>query len=328
MGFEYNSVFAEEMNKYIEIRNANNITGDGYKRNLVKFDTFLIDNNVIEKVFTKELADEWVIQRLDEVNVTHYRRVNDTKHFVSYLYAQGYDVHLFRDVRYIASDFIPHIYTDDEIDAYFTVVDNYYQYFQKESKTPFKKVMIPVLFRILYCCGTRITETLSVRKKDVDLENGVIRLVETKGSKERYVVMSDSLRELMVSFADKTFYMIGDEDYIFHHGNKEKYSADTINDMHLNILRIAGIPRKGKEIGPRVHDWRHTFAVRAFKQMSDQGMDLYVSLPILSAYLGHETIYATEKYLRLTLSLYPELEEKLKPQYDEIFKELPYAERD
>ena len=46
---------------------------------------------------------------------------------------------------------------------------------------------------------------------------------------------------------------------------------------------------------------------------------MYVALPILSAYLGHKTIFATEKYVRLTLQLFPYIEEKFHPLVDRIF---------
>lgn len=72
---------------------------------------------------------------------------------------------------------------------------------------------------------------------------------------------------------------------------------------------------------------RHTFAVRSFKQMIDNGTDLYVALPVLSTYLGHKTIYATEKYLRLTVSIYPYIEKKWAANINDIFgKAVAYEE--
>lgn len=76
------------------------------------------------------------------------------------------------------------------------------------------------------------------------------------------------------------------------------------------------------EKDPRIHDWRHSFAINSFKQMIDKGMDMYVALPILSTYLGHKTIMATERYLRLTVSMYPYIEKKFSKTLDEIFGEV------
>lgn len=53
--------------------------------------------------------------------------------------------------------------------------------------------------------------------------------------------------------------------------------------------------------------------------MTDSGLDMYVALPILSAYLGYKTIFATEKYVRLTLQLFPYMEEKFRPVVERIF---------
>ena len=60
-------------------------------------------------------------------------------------------------------------------------------------------------------------------------------------------------------------------------------------------------------------------AVYSFKQMMESGLDMYVALPILSTYLGHKTIFATEKYVRLTLQLFPYIEEKFHLMVDRIF---------
>ena len=72
-------------------------------------------------------------------------------------------------------------------------------------------------------------------------------------------------------------------------------------------LDNAGIPHRGRGLGPREHDLRHSFCVHALKSMCAQGMDIYCALPVLSTYVGHKSIYATQQYLRLTAEIYPEL---------------------
>lgn len=59
------------------------------------------------------------------------------------------------------------------------------------------------------------------------------------------------------------------------------------------------------------HDLRHTFAVHSLAKMAEEGMDLYCSLPILSTYLGHQSLRATNNYVRLTSEMYPELIRKI-----------------
>jgi integrase/recombinase XerD len=74
--------------------------------------------------------------------------------------------------------------------------------------------------------------------------------------------------------------------------------------------------------GPRLHDLRHTFAVHSLQNWIIQGRDTYILLPILSAYLGHKNIYATEKYLRLTSEMYPNTLKKVKDTCGEIIPEV------
>ncbi|WP_233432545.1 tyrosine-type recombinase/integrase [Thermoanaerobacterium aotearoense] len=199
---------------------------------------------------------------------------------------------------------------------YFSAVDTF-----DSSKNKKDKIQYPVLFRILYCCGTRINETLGIRKQDVDLDAGIIKLSETKNDCDRYIVLSDELRSLIKQYASKCFYLLNEEDYIFTLANGRRCSGDIIYEHHRMFLKKAGIPYIGNGEGPRIHDFRHTFAVNSFKQMLDTGIDIYVALPILSTYLGHKTIYATERYVRLTMSMFPYIEKQFKDKMDAVFGE-------
>lgn len=284
---------------------------------LKHFDRFCCANELRAKEFNRALVDEWIKKHPDEASTTHYSRINAVKQFLIYLRNKGYEVHVTRDVAFKPTDFKPHIYTKDEIRRYFDVVDRFDSHQNKRTK-----IQYPLLFRLLYCCGTRINETLGIRKCDVDLDAGIIKLFEVKNNCERFIVLNEELLELMRQFADKTFYLLSEEDYIFRSARDGRYNGDTVYEHHRLILKKAGIPYIGDGRGPRVHDWRHTFAVTAFKKMIDEGLDMYVALPILSTYLGHKTIYATEKYVRLTMEIYPFIEKMFKDKMETVFGEV------
>lgn len=318
--YTFRSFLASEFESYIEHRrNSGYSPRDQVLVDLRRFDEFIAEN-CTEEVFSKENADRWIEKRENESPKGHYKRVNNSKNFFLFIYPRGYDIFLFDDVKNPPKTFVPHIYTEDEVKRYFDVVDNY-----ESRMNRYSVIQLPVLFRLLYCCGTRINETLAIKKEDVDLENGVIHLTTTKNQKERYIVLSDEVLHLMRDFADKTFYAIKDNEYIFRNTHGRRLGRDSVEEIHHDILRRAGIPdlRDGK--GPRIHDWRHTFTVHAFKHMADNGTDMYVALPILSTYLGHGTIMATEYYLRLTLELFPSIEEKMSKTADAVFGEISYV---
>ena len=311
---EFESVFKTEMDAYLNAKVAAGFQEKSFTIRLRVFDHFCKQNGLNAPVFTKELADEWCKKRKQEATTTHYSRINVIKHFLSYLQKQGYDIYVTRDISFKKTQFQPHIYTKDETRRYFKAVDTY-----ETKKNKKCALQYPLLFRLLYCCGPRINEALRIRKKDVDLEEGIIRLIETKNNRERYIVLGNSLTSLMRRYADKCFYLLVDDNYIFTSTNGGRWCYDTIYDHHRLFLKSANIPYIGNYEGPRIHDWRHTFAVNSFKQMIDAGMDMYVALPVLSTYLGHRTILATEGYVRLTMSMFPYIEEKFKAKLDEVF---------
>jgi len=310
----YTSVFADEINAYLECKVSSGYKAKSFISTLASFDRFCTAHELNSPVFTSDLADEWIKKREDEAHTTHYSRINAVKNFLLYMKKKGFDVVVTRDVKHRNTEFQPHIYSKDEITRYFEAVDTF-----DSARCKKDKVQLPILFRIMYCCGTRINETLGIRKRDIDLDDGIIRLYETKNDCERYIVLGDDLLSLVRQFASKCFYLLSDEDYVFTAQNGRRLQGDSVYDRHRLFLKKAGIPYIGNGKGPRIHDWRHTFSVYSFKQMVDSGLDMYVALPILSAYLGHKSIAATEQYVRLTMSIFPYIEGKFKDKLEKVF---------
>jgi len=81
---------------------------------------------------------------------------------------------------------------------------------------------------------------------------------------------------------------------------------------------MCGIPHGGRTHGPRVHDLRSTFAVHRLTQWYREGVDLNVKLPILSTYMGHQSILGTQRYLRLTVNLFADLTERMEDTYGNV----------
>jgi integrase len=313
---EFESIFKEELDSYLDHKVALGFQESSFTIRLRLFGKFCISNALYLPIFTEELCNEWCKRRSKEASTTQYVRINEIKHFLIYLHKKGYNIHVPRDIKYRFTEFKPHIYTDDEIIIYFNAVDSFEFY-----KSKINKLQYPLLFRILYCCGPRISETLCIRKKDLDLEEGIVKLVKTKNQRERFIVLHDSLSSLMRRYADKYFYLLGPHDYIFKSTSGGQCRTDTVYEHHRMFLTSANIPYIGNSEGPRVHDWRHTFSVNSLKQMINTGMDMYVALPILSAYLGHKTIQATERYVQLTKSVFPHIEEKIRDIMKAVFRD-------
>lgn len=238
--YEFSSVFAEEIKNYIADRKAAGYGERSVRSYLIQFDRFCNGHGLTEPVFRVSDASAWLEQRDTESHTTHYSRINASKHFLTYLSIKGYDVYVVRDIKYKGTDFQPHIYTDDEVQKYFAAVDAHYSVNNRKDALQY-----PLLFRILYCCGTRINETLGIKKEDIDLEKGILRLNESKNNKQRYVVCGEDLRRLLNIYASRCFYLLKDGDYIFTNANGGRLDEKSIYENHRAFLRKAGIPYVG-----------------------------------------------------------------------------------
>ncbi len=92
------------------------------------------------------------------------------------------------DIGKMHRTFIPYIFTHDEIKSLFTVMDSLET--PPRSGAPRRKNVIPILFRLLYCCGLRVSEATKLKGEDVDLGNGILTIKNSKFGKSRYVPMS------------------------------------------------------------------------------------------------------------------------------------------
>jgi integrase len=99
--------------------------------------------------------------------------------------------------------------------------------------------------------------------------------------------------------------------HYFRNKDGTPLTHDCVYKHYRKLLWKAGISHGGKGKGPRLHDFRHVFCVHTLAKQVKAGVDLYVALPILSTYVGHSSITATQRYVRLTAEAYPELIKKI-----------------
>ena len=104
---------------------------------------------------------------------------------------------------------------------------------------------LPVIFRILYGCGLRVSEVVGLRYKDVNLEDGILTIREAKTDRDRYIPLSDSVKEACISYADKTWWE-KDSDFFFPAPDKTMISPMTVYQRYRRYLEVAGISHGGK----------------------------------------------------------------------------------
>ena len=160
---------------------------------------------------------------------------------------------------------------------------------------------------MLYGCGLRVSEALNLTMGDVNTEEGTLTIRNGKFHKDRLVPMSPSLAARCRIYMEAMHPLKQPEHAFFPAAHGGRYSERRIYDYFRRFLWEAGISHGGRGKGPRLHDMRHAFAVHCLKRWVQRGTDLTVALPYLSAYLGHAGLKGTQRYLRLTAELYPDM---------------------
>lgn len=271
---------------------------------------------------TKKFMQTWATLQVKEGRKSLSNRVSVLREFSIYLNNFGYKVHLIKTIRNAKNkSFIPYVFSQEEIHKIFTVIDNLPQSSRNQYNS---NEVYPVLFRLLYGCGLRISEALHLKIREVDTLSGELSVNIAKNDTKRVVIMSESLREVCHRYKVEYLPFKEESTTFFQHKDGSIRSICRVNAFFRNILYLCNIPYLGRGKGPYLHNLRHTFACHSFYQMYKQGIDMNVALPVLSTYLGHKSIQATERYLKLTISILPELRESISTVSSNVYKEVEF----
>src|SRR6266852_1988410 len=211
------------------------------------------------------------------------------------------------------STFVPGMLTDEELRKFFQAVDA----LEPTARSPLRHLIMPEVFRLLYGCGFRVREVLKLRVRDVDLNQGIITVRQGKFRKDRFVPpalpLVNRLRKYAARFENRP------PDAIFFPGpSGGPFSLRAVYTLFRQLLLQCGIPHAGRGNGPRIHDYRHLFAVHTLRRWYRDGEDLDAKLPLLATYLGHQHLSGTQRYLHLTAELFPEITTRADAAFGEV----------
>jgi integrase len=304
----YYSVFGPYIVQFIELKNS---LGYKYKDAgyaLSSFDRLALEKDVFEIAVTKELTDEYCKKRPNESDKTRYNRIQILSQFAQFLCDLGFRSYIPKLPQF-KSTYMPYIFSRDEMQTIFRVCDYLAPSPRNRNSTVYA---IPVLIRLLYGTGIRISEALYLACNDIDLHDKYLVLRNSKNGKDRMVPISDSLANACEEYwmYRNLFPSIRKENRFFIKPDGSPMSMHNVYKWFRKIIYTANISHGGRGHGPRLHDLRHTFSVHSLASMSESELDLYHSLPLLSTYLGHQSLEATDNYVRLTAEMYPDLLKK------------------
>lgn len=188
------------MEQFKKYRKASQKWSNDSKYKMRAFDRYCYELYPGETGLTQEMVNLY-FQKKDTENFNScISRCSIICEFIKYLQLRELTTVTIPDrPRTQKQKYIPHAFTAEELSNFFNACDNL-RYLPHRQDMKMRSIMAPIIFRLLYSTGMRTAETLSLKCEEVNLTNGVISIVNSKGYKDHYIVLHDSMLELMKKF--------------------------------------------------------------------------------------------------------------------------------
>jgi integrase len=227
---------------------------DSAARVLKKFSIFCMDHYPDEATLSKAMVMQWAERMPNEHVNSLIGRIYPIRQLAKYMIRLGIEAYVIplgipgKRIRYV-----PHIFTDQELQAFFAEIDRC----PVDLSSPTRHLVIPVFFRVLYCCGLRSSEARLLKVEDVDLETGKLTIRQSKGNKDRNVMMSEEVLDLCRIYHTKVSRIVPDRVGFFPNRCGKRYEISRIDDWFHLFWNKTGIINSSSGNPPRVHDFRH-----------------------------------------------------------------------
>ncbi len=247
------------------------------------------------KTITMDAALEFILDpALDPASTNPSRRLQAVRGFSRYL--AGIDpatqIPPAGIVSYRAQRRQPYLFTDGEIDLLMTTA-------AASAITNQRAVMLNTMVGLLAVTGMRVGEAIRLTDADIDTDVAVITIRETKFGKSRQVPVTTSTIDALTSWMairDRTTpTLVCSRVFVSGSGTPVAYTHFGLT--FRRAITTAGIGDPAPVLRPRIHDLRHSFAVRTLIGWHRNGNDIAAMLPRLSTYLGHREPRYTYRYL-------------------------------
>lgn len=193
----------------------------------------------------------------------------------------------------------PYLYSNEEIQRLLAAALNL------QPAAGLRRWTYHCLFGLLAVSGLRIGEALALKNEDVDWDQGVLRVLGKFG-KPRLVPLHASTQKVLCDYRSRRDRCLTERPscYFFRiRKSGQRVHRATVKQTFYSLSRQIGLRDPSSSHGPRLHDFRHRFAVQTLLGWYRSGEDAERRLPVLSTYLGHGHVRDTYWYL----TAYPEL---------------------
>jgi integrase len=322
MRYSFRSGFAERLNKFVDQKMALGRSYQVFDRYLLRFDDMCSERYPNATELTREICMSWAVKNPTEGNSTFRNRMSPVREFARFLVMNGENAFVIpTDLARKPPRYTPYIYSKEEIVEVWKAFDVLNPVPNSQSR----HLVLAAIVRLLYCCGLRPIEARRLMTADVDLSAGRLYIRESKGHKDRIVMMAPDVTEYIGNYDRRIRDVFPQRDYFFPSpcGGFSGHSWLNRNWLQiresLKLNTVCGNP-------PRIYDFRHTFATHRLYEWMREGKDLNAMLPYLSAYMGHIQLSDTYYYIHLVPGQFETMSGVDMSRYEELLPEVEYDE--
>lgn len=313
---EYLSPWKKHLDEFYKYRQLCGIKSEKDETYIFLFDRYYLSLGIETLEFNRDIVEGYVQLRPGERITNQLHRATFCRQFAKYIFKND----LLSNVYIVPplclkgeAIYIPYIYSKLELHNIVKYLDNYTSTagtMGRFNLLPNTINSVSTVIKILISTGMRCGEVINLKLSNVDLENKLFIIEKAKNDNQRIVPFSNSLKQVLLGYIDKTPFRINKEEFLFQIDYGIQISRTTLHKYFYNALKNCGIPHiRGK--GPRIHDFRHTFAVMSLTQLQHNEVNVNLSLSYLSTYLGHKSIKETQKYIWMTPSLFEDVKKNM-----------------
>lgn len=317
---KFNSFLAPLIQEYISYQQASDHWNtSSYEANLLLFDRYCLKQYPEASTLSQEIADGWCRKRNTEENNSCRSRIYVVISLIRYLKKRGKtDIKEPALPRRERRTYLPHAFTETELQRFFHACDSLTGDITPEQRA--RRITIPVFFRLLYSSGIRTTEARLMKVEDVDLCNGILNIRYSKGHNQHFIVLHDTMLELMRKYDAAISKMHPGRTYFFPARTDKCHKRAWVQTNFRELWN------KTNTSYATAYELRHHYAIENINRWTGYGIEFHAKFLYLSKSMGHSVAESTRYYYSLVPGFADILTKKTNESFDIIVPEVQHYE--
>lgn len=213
----------------------------------------------------------------------------------------------------------PYIYSSEQINSLLQAARNMTG--PNKQLYAWMSTVYSCLFGLLSVTGMRLGEALGLALGDADLEAGVLTVRNSKCDRTRLIPLHGSTIRALSDYVEQRGCYFADQrvaDNLFVSSRGTAMHHQNVQHIFRVLSYRTGLRKAKAGRGPRIHDFRHTFAMWTLQNWYRQDLEPETMLPALSTYLGHVCVSHTYWYLDNSPELMHEAMKRLDSRWEDM----------